>query len=155
MIFVGLPALQRSQRDEHRKRNVQVVAAALESYKSNNKGNYPWSNKSATTNDRFLRLTNQDSQDFFNNYVNREGNISDPSGGEYDFFMTAYNLKYNPTGAGGWASGLPNRLNFIYVTGNAKCVPGRWFTSVEPADRPSYVIQYKLENGGNQCTEFN
>ena len=33
MVFIALPALQRSQRDTQRKRNIQLVSAALESYK--------------------------------------------------------------------------------------------------------------------------
>ena len=45
MVFVALPALQRAQRDSHRKRNIQIVSSALENYKSNNRGMYPWMKK--------------------------------------------------------------------------------------------------------------
>ena len=155
MVFVALPALQRAQRDTQRKRHVQIVAAALESYKSNNRGQYPWSNKTATVNDRFVAITNAEAQGFFNSYINQEGNIIDPSGGGYAFRLTAYNTKYAPTsGAGGWATGFPLATNFIYVTGGAECDAGD--IHHHPATTQiSFVIQYRLEIGGVQCQTFN
>ena len=40
MVFLALPALQRSQRDAQRKRDIAVIRAAVENYRSNNKGVY-------------------------------------------------------------------------------------------------------------------
>lgn len=44
MVFIALPALQRSQRDTARKNDVSTVAAAVTSYSSNNKGVFPSGN---------------------------------------------------------------------------------------------------------------
>jgi prepilin-type N-terminal cleavage/methylation domain-containing protein len=41
MVFLALPALQRSQRDTARKNDVGIVVAALQSYMSNNGGKLP------------------------------------------------------------------------------------------------------------------
>lgn len=41
MVFIALPALQRSQRDTARKSDVSIVAAAVTSYQSNNRGVFP------------------------------------------------------------------------------------------------------------------
>jgi prepilin-type N-terminal cleavage/methylation domain-containing protein len=41
MVFIALPALQRSQRDEARKRDVSSVAAAVTNFTSNNRGAFP------------------------------------------------------------------------------------------------------------------
>lgn len=41
MVFIALPALQRNQRDTARKNDVSVVAAAVSSYTSNNRGAFP------------------------------------------------------------------------------------------------------------------
>ncbi|WP_455132988.1 type II secretion system protein [Microbacterium aurum] len=41
MVFVALPALQRSQRDTARKNDVSTVAAAVNSFTSSNRGNMP------------------------------------------------------------------------------------------------------------------
>lgn len=41
MVFVALPALQAGQRDTARKNDVSTVAAAVNSFSSANKGNFP------------------------------------------------------------------------------------------------------------------
>lgn len=41
MVFIALPALQRSQRDTARKNDVSIVAAAVTSFTSNNRGTFP------------------------------------------------------------------------------------------------------------------
>lgn len=41
MVFIALPALQRSQRDTARKQDVGTVASAVTSYTSNNRGTFP------------------------------------------------------------------------------------------------------------------
>ena len=41
MVFIALPALQAGQRDTARKNDVGVVASAVTSYTSNNKGTFP------------------------------------------------------------------------------------------------------------------
>lgn len=41
MVFIALPALQRNQRDTARKSDVSIVAGAVTSYSSNNKGTFP------------------------------------------------------------------------------------------------------------------
>lgn len=41
MVFIALPALQRSQRDTQRKNDVGIIAAAVRQYMANNKGKGP------------------------------------------------------------------------------------------------------------------
>ena len=41
MIFLGLPALQRSQRNTARKQDYSTIASAIQTYKANNKGEFP------------------------------------------------------------------------------------------------------------------
>lgn len=41
MIFLGLPALQRNQRNTARKQDYSTIASAIQTYKSNNKGEFP------------------------------------------------------------------------------------------------------------------
>ena len=41
MVFIALPALQRSQRDSARKSEVGTVASSITSYQSNNRGSAP------------------------------------------------------------------------------------------------------------------
>lgn len=48
MVFVALPALQRSQRDTARKNDVSYVVTAVASYMSNNRGSFPADNAALT-----------------------------------------------------------------------------------------------------------
>ena len=41
MVFLALPALQRSQRDTQRKSDIARLKAAYQQYKANNKGGIP------------------------------------------------------------------------------------------------------------------
>ena len=41
MVFIALPALQRSQRDTQRKNDLSLLSTAIQNYASNNKGEYP------------------------------------------------------------------------------------------------------------------
>ena len=41
MVFLGLPALQRSQRNTARKQDYSTIASAIQTYKANNKGEFP------------------------------------------------------------------------------------------------------------------
>ena len=41
MVFLALPALQRSQRNEQRKRDMVEIAGAIQNYRSDNKGKMP------------------------------------------------------------------------------------------------------------------
>lgn len=42
MVFLALPALQRSQRDLARKNDVRNLMAAIQNFRSNNRGQVPW-----------------------------------------------------------------------------------------------------------------
>ena len=53
MVFVALPALQRSQRDTARRNDVAVIAAAVRQYMRNNRGNPPPSSGSVSVGDYF------------------------------------------------------------------------------------------------------
>lgn len=65
MVFVALPALQRSQRDTQRRQDYADLSAAIASYMTNNNGKLPSEGQSLDT----------------TQYINKEG--KDPNGVEY------------------------------------------------------------------------
>lgn len=76
MVFLALPALQRSQRDTQRKSDIARLKAAYQHYKANNKGGI---NLSAGN---YVENFNN----FINTYMRANGeNFKDPSGGDYHF----------------------------------------------------------------------
>ena len=62
MVFIALPALQRSQRDTARKNDVGVVAAAVTSYTGNNRGDFP---ADAAALDGYVKQKSQYTTDIF------------------------------------------------------------------------------------------
>lgn len=67
MVFLALPAMQRTQRDTTRKNDMSRLTAAITVYKGQNRGKLP---------------TNW--EDFLTNYMRKDGDeFSDPAGGEY------------------------------------------------------------------------
>lgn len=41
MVFIALPAMQRGQRDDARKRDVELIATAVTTFTGNNRGSWP------------------------------------------------------------------------------------------------------------------
>lgn len=76
MVFIALPALQRNQRDDSRKRDLGRVKVAVTNYMGSNRGNIPTSDNFGTFEDKYLIP---------------KAEYSDPQGGEYQF-------KYEPSG---------------------------------------------------------
>lgn len=74
MVFIALPALQRSQRDTQRRNDLSRVITAIQNYQTNNRGALPDFTKDNFT-DKYLR-TNGDT-------------FSDPSGENYTFYKNA------------------------------------------------------------------
>ena len=123
MVFIALPALQRSQRDTQRKADVARVQTAIQNYQSNNRNALPTFNAAFITG--YLTVNGADS-------------FADPDGTDYTFTANAAN-GFTPTT---FTSGR------MYYTVNAKCngeqvVTGQGSSKV--------AIQYKLEGGGTSC----
>jgi prepilin-type N-terminal cleavage/methylation domain-containing protein len=122
MVFIALPALQRSQRDTQRKNDLSRAITAVNNYQSNNRGSLPsnWSG-------------------FITNYLTTNSDtFADPDGTNYFFAVNSTNGFAPAT----FTSGK------IYYTINASC-DGE---SVKTGQGNSKVaLQYKLEGGGVAC----
>ena len=69
MVFLALPALQRSQRDTQRKNDASRLRAAVTDYSSNNRGALPWTAAQTMAKDSA----------FLTNYVLKGSSFNDPS----------------------------------------------------------------------------
>jgi prepilin-type N-terminal cleavage/methylation domain-containing protein len=123
MVFIALPALQRSQRDTQRKNDLSRAITAVNSYQSNNRGILPsnWTQ-------------------FISNYLTVNGDsFSDPDGTAYSFTQNTQN-NFDPTS---FTSGR------IYYTTNAVC-SGETVSTGQGNNK--VALQYKLEGGGTVCS---
>jgi prepilin-type N-terminal cleavage/methylation domain-containing protein len=121
MVFIALPALQRSQRDTQRKNDLSRLNTALSSYQSNNRGSLPtnWAT-------------------FVSGYVTTSGDtFVDPSG-------TAYNVSATATLPTSFDSASP----YIVVTTGATC-NGEDISTGQGARKVAF--QMKLEGSGVAC----
>ena len=147
MVFIALPALQRSQRDAQRKNDMSRLADAINRWVINN----------ARTTDGSGRLSlpyadGYDSRGFnqaiLNGYLKADqGEFSDPDGSEYLIEMLGY-----------WGHETsfhePEEFNHtIYISGGARCDGENLTAKTTGARTKGYVIQYKLEGGGKVCLD--
>ena len=127
MVFIALPALQRTQRDTQRKNDIGRVQTALVSYQSNNRNNLPAANDSGWAT-------------FLVNYLTVDSDsFQDPSFGSYVF-------KYRATDR--TAPSVPvAESGEIWVFGSSTC-DGETILS---ASSRKVAVALKLEGGGVYC----
>ena len=136
MIFIALPALQRSQRDVQRKNQMSSIAAQLEASRSNNKGKYVSD-----------YANNNQLEKFIETYIRpHEDEFKDPATGRiYDF------LKCGSKGINcGTGAGLDRlEIGEVYYNSGASC-DGETFID-QPYNASHFVLITKMENGGRYC----
>lgn len=129
MVFIALPALQRSQRDMQRKNDLSRLNTALASYQSNNRGSLPSGTSGSET-------TTWSS--FVTRYIRTAGDtFTDPSGEDYILSTTAV---------------LPTEFDattpYIIATVGATCA-GEGITTGQGSRKVAF--QMKLEGSGTTC----
>ena len=142
MVFIALPALQRSQRDAQRKQDVSRLLDAVQRYKSNNRGQLPSVLQTAS----WAGLTNSSSDRFIKTYLAVDGPFRNPQGETW--YMHGV-LNSTP------GSELPPRnatgsyhLREFYSAVGMKCDG----SGLVAAQGPSHVaVRIYLENGGTYC----
>lgn len=155
-VFIALPALQRSQRDNRRKQDVGRVLQALQQYQSNNNGRVPTeltattaptgtSSSTAITSDGVKTL-----QYLHNNYLTVNGEeFADPKGKSY-ILVGVEGIGENSTHT------LANDFTARYEAGpaivinfKAKC-DGEALQELKDQTR-QYAVRYKGESGNIIC----
>lgn len=136
MVFLALPALQRSQRDTQRKNDASRLRAAVTDYSSNNRGALPWTGSNQDLTD----------SDFIATYI--LGKTSSGDRGTSSFNDPSTNTKYNViTGIGGQNT-RPQNIGSMIVASKAKCGSDG---AIENGN--SIVVSVKTENGAANCVE--
>lgn len=134
MVFIALPALQRSQRDTQRRDDMSRVATALTQYQTNNNGKLPATGDStAATN-------------FLNNYLKKGANgaseeFNDPDGDPYVLDISTSKDTIN-------ANGTINHT--VYIREGVKCGDDGALVSGKKRD---FAVLYILEGSGVTCTD--
>jgi len=122
MVFIALPALQRSQRDTQRKDDLAKVITQVNAYQSNNRGRVPQSQ--------------DDWNKLLNGYLHAGGDtFTDPNGTAYSFKSGSLPTSFQGDG-------------IMYYTVDAIC-DGETVKTGQGANK--VAVQYLLEGGGVAC----
>lgn len=129
MVFIALPALQRSQRDSQRRQDLSRVQSQLTNYLTNNRNKTPDFESGAGQ------------ADFIKNYMKSGGdNFNDPDGEDYKF-----EYKSIPTGENSDFNSLKHQ---IFVTKGAVCDGEKLITNQGSS---KMAFQMRMEGGGIAC----
>ena len=134
MVFVALPALQRSQRDTQRRDDMARVATAVTQYQTNNNGKLPEAGKGASLITNYLGGTE----------------FVDPDGSAYTINIKAFdgttdtnNVPKNDFSAGDTG----HQILFLL---KAKC---NGEVAAGSSNAREYAVLYKLEGSGVYCAD--
>jgi prepilin-type N-terminal cleavage/methylation domain-containing protein len=157
MVFIALPALQRSQRDTQRRDDIARAQTALTQYMANNRNKTPefdggTSGNVANVADNWgscdMLAAAPPTTGFCKNYLMAGGDMfEDPDGTPYLFAATDGALA-TMWDAGTVVGDFPDQDHQIWVTYNAKC--NGEATEAATGIR-KVAFQYKLEGGGVVC----
>lgn len=166
MVFIALPALQRSQRDTQRTNDISRLNTQITNYQANNRGRIPTADGNITlTIDESTLKAEGNSQwaNFYNKYLLAGGDtFEDPSGGSYTLKVsecTSTGSKTTTSGAKACDTQV-DELEFddqyddtakayaITILTKASC-EGEMATPVKSARK--IAMLYKKEGGGVIC----
>lgn len=141
MVFIALPALQRSQRDTQRKNDLSRAVTAVYNYTTNNRGALPANTNAAWATFLTQNLTPTTSDTFL-----------DPSGAPSGSAATTYTFLLN-TNLASPVVGANNNFNSttqnnIYFSENFQCATGG---AIQASSSRSVALRMYLENGGIAC----
>lgn len=135
MVFVALPALQRSQRDTQRKDDVAKLVKAIKDYQTNNRGALP------------TGTTGTEWKNALKNYLG--GNFEDPGGSEYVLNVKDCAGKTDKTCGDYGASKLTD--NNMYIITAAKCSESDTAVVVGSSNPRRFAVLYKMEVNDVYC----
>ena len=135
VVFLAVPALQRSQRDNQRRNDASRVSTALTNYQSNNQGKLP---------------DNNAFNGFVVNYLKNNDNDGGKDEGELRSPSTKKTYRLNRVTANNDFTGISGDIENLQVAIGFKC-DGEGLT----ADSGKFAVRAKLEGGGIYCVGSN
>ena len=160
MVFIALPALQRSQRNTRRRQDMARILSAFTDYQSNN-GKSPASSDLGDFVNKYVK-NNGTSGNPTNDVACESDQFCDPDGTSYrivahDFAMSHYGggtestATYDGTGGRGNPTPKENRItHVIHYWPNGKC-SGTEGTIEKSEGANNVAIAYYLEGGAIYC----
>ncbi|MBQ6355276.1 type II secretion system protein [Candidatus Saccharibacteria bacterium] len=148
MVFLALPALQRSQRDTQRRDDLSGLSTRITDYQSNNRGKVPSDTKWADFLRKYMKQSGDDSikntgSEEWTEKMN-EGEFVDPDG-------SAYGIKVESGNSGTLNSDFKENNHLIHVYYGAKCGDDESVVPATGGSSRQIAFLYPLEGGGVYC----
>lgn len=147
MVFVALPALQRSQRDTRRRDDVLSLLSTVKKYQQNNRGALPTG--TGTAQYRTEKGNGTTWQDFYDNYLG--DNFTDPDGDHYRLSVRLCGSQPDVVCEGLddiYTSNFPYDNYSMVVVTQAVCSGER---AVGSSNIRRLAVIYRLEGAGAYC----
>lgn len=153
MVFIALPALQRSQRDTRRRDDMLTFLSTVKKYQQNNRGALPTGTNVVAK----YRTTKGDGtswQDFYDHYLGDD--FTDPGGDHYRLEVYQCDAQPDNACAGSYADGTKsvyasafpyNDYSMVVVT-QAVCSGDK---AVGSSNVRRLAVLYRLEGAGVYC----
>lgn len=159
MVFIALPALQRSQRNTQRRSDVDRVASAIIDYQKHNKGNLPFSNYNFDQKFATRYIDSNCVYDGRNNsspavggtyvYVNCKEGFTDPDGSPYTIGVARGRNQFPfISDEQKWGDN-----HTIYVANESKCDSSKEDGTIYTGHERDFVVVYMLEGGSVYCKD--
>lgn len=171
MVFIALPALQRSQRNSQRRNDMDRVAAAIIEYQKHNKGKIPFYRQNSYDKNfvpRYLDSTCEFDRTFSNSYLNYytttsahaykncSDNFKDPDGTPYAIGLAIGAAqgadRENWLSWSLWGDQPELVGHVIKVATNSACGPKEDSVVYKEGDS-NFVVAYILEGGALYCVD--
>jgi len=159
MVFIALPALQRSQRDTQRRDDMAKISEAITQYQTNNQGKLPSDDSYAPKDDDSSKVQcgsgNGDACKLIAQYLNgvnsAENEFMDPDGWAYGITIAKFSDEaYGEAAALGTLSNEGKLSHTAHIVKGARCSGEGAVKSTNSRD---YVVMYKLEGSGIYCQD--
>lgn len=153
MVFIALPALQRSQRDGRRRDDVGKLLTAMQKYQNNNRGALPsengiveWKNDKAEGGGKWAEL--------YDSFLGKD--FEDPSGYLYRLSIVDCSASTGAKCSNGNGVNADNASfdanNYtMHVVRSATCDGS---TAVGSGNPRKFAVLYKMEGGGAYCANM-
>ena len=156
MVFIALPALQRSQRDTRRREDILSFLSLVKKYQTNNRGALPTDSPSGST---VTQVTwsntsgdNTTWRGFYRDYLG--GSFVDPSGDNYKLLVVNCGVSSadtpcdNSTINNVYSSSFPYQNYSLVVVVQATCYGDKAVGSSNPR---KLAVLYRMEGAGVYC----
>lgn len=161
MVFIALPALQRSQRDTQRRNDLSKVSDAITQYQTNNQGKLPkedptgYAPKDGDSSKVECGTGTGDACKLIAQYLNgvnsAENEFMDPDGWSYGIKIVNFSEDaYGENAAMQTLSNEGKLSHYVHIVEGARCSGEGATKSTNSRD---YVVMYKLEGSGIYCQD--